>query len=580
MIPSCCTTPRPQPFRFSVGDSVRTVPVYEILAEDIKALGVDTVFGLLSDDICQLVATLDAIGVRFVNARHETNAVMMAAGYAAASGGLGVVAIGRGPAMANGMHGVMSAGRTGMPVLLISGEVPVARPPANSPGPDLKNFAARAVLETAGVRTFVPTSPDTARQVLAAALAEASLGRTAALLLPADVQAANIAIGDSPPPARLPLRPEPASARQSAVDAAAALIGASRRPIIVGGMGVHRAGACPAVKALAEKTGALLASTLKAKDLFRGHPYELGVIGSSSHSLARRYIDQADCAIAIGASLNSMTTNSGTALPAVPLVHIDSVRSNIGRWCFAEVAVVGDARLATEQLSAALPERPASDKPFHTDDTRRRIAAFEHSQDFTPAHTPRTVDPRALALALGRMLPADRHVIYDGGNFTAVWAYVPVPGPGHFTHTNDFGSVGLGLGAALGVARARPDCTTVLFIGDGGLLMSMGELETVVREDLPMVVLVMNDAAYGAEVHIMRSHGVSPAKARFPDVDFAPLAEALGFEVATIRTMDDLVKIAPLLAQPSGPVLLDCKINGDVVAPFISEFTDRAGAKS
>ena len=80
---------------------MRSIPVYEILAEDIKALGVDSVFGLMSDDICQLVATLDAIGVRFIGARHESNAVMMATGYATASGKLGVALIGRGPAMAN-----------------------------------------------------------------------------------------------------------------------------------------------------------------------------------------------------------------------------------------------------------------------------------------------------------------------------------------------------------------------------------------------------------------------------------------------------------------------------------------------
>src|SRR5215212_3942997 len=111
---------------------MRTVPVYQILAEDIKALGVDSVFGLMSDDICQLVATLDAMGVRFIAARQETAAVMAAAGYAAASGKLGVALIGRGPAMANAIHGTLSASRTGLPVLIISGEAPLARDVVNA----------------------------------------------------------------------------------------------------------------------------------------------------------------------------------------------------------------------------------------------------------------------------------------------------------------------------------------------------------------------------------------------------------------------------------------------------------------
>ena len=125
---------------------MRTIPVYQILAEDIKGLGVDTVFGLMSDDICQLFATLDAMGVRMVGARHETNAVMAAAGYAAATGKLGVALIGRGPAMANAMHGTISAAKSGMPVLIVSGDAPLGRGVMNALGPDLKAFPAATLV--------------------------------------------------------------------------------------------------------------------------------------------------------------------------------------------------------------------------------------------------------------------------------------------------------------------------------------------------------------------------------------------------------------------------------------------------
>ena len=188
---------------------MRNIPVYQILAEDIKALGVDSVFGLMSDDICQLVATLDAIGVRFIGGRQESHAIMAAAGYAAASGKLGVALIGRGPAMANGVHGSVSASRTGMPVLIISGEAPIMRGASNLLGPDLKAFPAANVLRDIGIATFVPTSADSARQALADAVAEASLGRTAALLLPTDVQVGYTNVADGPSPVKLPPRPAP-----------------------------------------------------------------------------------------------------------------------------------------------------------------------------------------------------------------------------------------------------------------------------------------------------------------------------------------------------------------------------------
>ncbi len=558
---------------------MRTIPVYQILAEDIKGLGVDTVFGLMSDDICQLFATLDAMGVRMVGARHETNAVMAAAGYAAATGKLGVALIGRGPAMANAMHGTISAAKSGMPVLIISGDAPLGRGVTNALGPDLKAFPAATVVRACGIPTFVPASTDAVRQALADAVAEASLGKAAVLLLPTDLQVGYTAVPDGPSPVKMlpPAAPQPA--RQSSIDTAMGLLRNSRRPLIVAGVGAHRAGARAAIEALAEKTGALLVNALKAKDLFRGNPYDMGILGSSSTSVARRYIEQADCVIAIGVALNSLTMSSGIALPPVPLIQVDAVRTNIGRWWHADVAVVGDARLVTEQLTAALPGRGTDQKPWHTAAVRAELAGFEHTMDFQIAHTARTLDPRMLTLELSRILPENRHIVFDGGNFMANWAYFSLPNPGHFTHSLDSGSVGLGLGTAIGVARGQPDRTVLLMIGDGGMLMSMGEIETIIREDLPMIVLVMNDAAYGAEVHILKGQNLPPAKAEFFDVEFAPMAEPLGFESYTIRTMDDLKKIEPVLSNPQGPIFLDCKINGDVIAPFITEFTHKDTGK-
>jgi len=551
---------------------MRTVPVYQVLAEDLKALGVDTVFGLMSDCICQLFSTLDAMGVRMVGARHETNAVMMAMGYAAATGKIGVALVGRGPAMANAMHGTISVAKSGMPVLIISGDAPLGRGVVNGLGPDLKAYPAATVVRACGIPTFQPSSADAARQSLADAVAEASLGKTSVLLLPTDLQVGYTTVADGPSPVKLSTPAAPQRARQSSIDTAVGVLAKARRPVIVAGVGAHRAGAREAIEALAERTGALLVNALKAKDLFRGNPYDMGILGSSSTSVARRYIEQSDCILAIGVALNSLTLSSGSALPAVPLIHVDAVRTNINRWWPADVGVVGDAKLVAEQLTAALPERAAADKPWHTEQVRAELAAFQHTMDFQVAHTGSTIDPRILTLELSRMLPENRHIVFDGGNFMANWAYFSVPGPSHFTHSLDSGSVGLGLGTAIGVKRGQPDRTVMVMIGDGGMLMSMGEIETIIREDLPMVVVVMNDAAYGAEVHILRGQNLPPAKAEFFDVEFAPMAEPLGFDCHTVRNMADLKKLEPLLANPDGPILIDCKINVEVIAPFLTEF--------
>src|SRR5262249_27742968 len=163
--------------------------------------------------------------------------------------------------------------------------------------------------------------------------------------------------------------------------------------------------------------------------------------------------------------------------------------------------------------------------PFHGEATRKLISAFDPARDFQAANTTRTLDPRTLALELEKLLPQDRNIVVDGGNFLGVVPYLNVPDPGCFKMIGDFASIGLGFGTALGVAKARPDKTTVLVVGDGGFLMTMGELETVVREDLPIVIVLMNDCAYGAELHFLRLRQQPVAKSVFPDVDFAPIAE-------------------------------------------------------
>jgi len=397
-------------------------------------------------------------------------------------------------------------------------------------------------------------------------------GGAAALLLPVNVQLADMPVEIAAAPAKAARRASPPAAPPpQAVEAALAVLRQSRKPLILAGLGAHRAGAKAAIETLAERTGALLATTARGKDMFRGHPCDLGVIGSFSHSAARRMAAEADCVLVFGASLNILTMSFGHSLPKVPLIQVDAARGSIGRYYPADVAVVGDARLAAEAMAAALPENSNAERPFRADEVSRFLRDFDISRDFQPANTARTVDPRSLGVALEKLLPANRNLVYDAGNFLGIVPYLSVPDPGRFKLTSDFASIGLGFGTALGVARARPDETTVLVIGDGGFLMTMGELETVVREDLPLVIVLMNDCAYGAELHFLKMRDLPVAKSVFPDVDYAPIAEGFGFQAATIRTLEDLEKARPLLEKPDGPVFLDCKLNAAIAAPFMSE---------
>jgi thiamine pyrophosphate-dependent acetolactate synthase large subunit-like protein len=546
-----------------------TVPAYEAMASDLRNAGASHVFGLMSDDTALFITALDAMGVRFHAARHENNAIAMAEGYAAATDGIGIAILGRGPATANALHGATYALRSGSRVLLIFGYPSIAPVSPDAYGPDTKAFDSVGVLTLAGLRTFVATDATTARRTLLQARAATRQGAVA-LFLPMNVQTGTIDLAATDPGVVADAARGPKAARAPAIDAAAAVLAKGSRPLLIAGRGAHRAGAREALIRLADHLGAALATTAKAKDMFRGHPLDCGVLGSFSHSAGRRVVDQCDCVVAFGAALTQRTTSMGAALPAAaPLIQVEEVRANVGRWYPADVAVVADARLAAEQLRNAVPAR--IEKPLHDEAIRQSLARFDPASDFEPAATARTMDPRLCAIELDRMLPKDRNVVYDAGNFLQAFAYISVPGPANVKMTSDFASVGMGFGTALGFAIGAPERPTVLVMGDGSLFMTLGELETVVREGVPLVMVVMNDCAYGAELHYLKAYDMPVAASTFPDVDFAPVAEAFGFRAATIRTLDELRALAPLLAQPDGPILLDCKINASVAAPFMDE---------
>jgi thiamine pyrophosphate-dependent acetolactate synthase large subunit-like protein len=149
--------------------------------------------------------------------------------------------------------------------------------------------------------------------------------------------------------------------------------------------------------------------------------------------------------------------------------------------------------------------------------------------------------------------------------------YFSVPDYKGFVFPNAFQSVGLGLASGIGAAVARPDRLCVAAVGDGGALMSLGELETAARYRLPMLVVVYNDSAYGAEVHHFGPEGQPVNIARFPDTDFAALARAAGAEGVTVRKEGDLSLVEDWLMRRDRPLVIDAKVNPEVRAEWLEE---------
>ncbi len=192
---------------------------------------------------------------------------------------------------------------------------------------------------------------------------------------------------------------------------------------------------------------------------------------------------------------------------------------------------------------------------------------------FEALDRPGRIDPRSLTIALDALLPAERVVAVDSGNFMGYPSmFLEVPDEFGFCFTQAFQSIGLGLATAIGAALARPDRLPVAALGDGGALMGASELETVVRTGLPMVVVVYDDAAYGAEVHHFGPHGLPLDTVRFPETDFASIARGYGFEAVTVREAGDLSAVGEWVAGPRiAPLLVDAKVVADEPSWWLEE---------
>src|SRR5438132_1331540 len=276
-----------------------------------------------------------------------------------------------------------------------------------------------------------------------------------------------------------------------------------------------------------------------------------------------------------GASLNMWTTRHGELIgPEARVAQIDVDPDAIGAHRPADLAVIADARLAAEALTAELDRRGHAEQGSRREDIAAAIAAGRwrdiHHDDRS---TSDRIDPRTVSKALDAILPAERLVAVDSGHFMG-WPpmYLSVPDAAGFVFTQSFQSIGLGLSSAGGAAIARPDRLAVACLGDGGALMAAGEFETLVRLQLPMLVVVYNDAAYGAEVHHFGPQGHNTELVRFPDPDLAGLAQGLGAGAATVRSLEDLAALEKWLERrDEGPFVLDVKVVPDVVAEWLEE---------
>ena len=534
--------------------------VADVVGSLLAELSVGHAFGVVGSGNFHVTNALREHGVPFTAARHECGAATMADAFARTSGEVAVVTLHQGCGLTNALTGITEAAKSRTPLLVLAADTGGAAVRSN-----FRIDQDLLVTSVGAVPERVHSAASAVADVLRAYETCRGQRRTVVLNLPLDVQKQPCVPATAQFAARFPARPGVA-----AVAALAELLDHAERPVFIAGRGARHAG--PELAALADTCGALLATSAVANGLFSGHPWALGIAGGFATDLAVELITDADLVVAWGASLTSWTTRHGALLgESATVVQVDDTPAALGAQLPVDLAVLGDVAEAARDVAALVTgggagyRSPAIGARIAAEGRWAQIPVPEQGPD------PERIDPRTLSAALDALLPVERTVAVDSGNFMGYpSAYLAVPDVAGFCFTQGFQSIGLGLATALGAALARPDRLTVAALGDGGFLMGIAELETAVRLGVRMLIVVYDDAGYGAEFHHFA--GADHTTVRFPETDLAAIAEGYGATAATVRCTADLDAVRSWLdGHPSGPMLVDAKVRADEPSWWLAE---------
>jgi thiamine pyrophosphate-dependent acetolactate synthase large subunit-like protein len=542
--------------------------VASVIAADLAGYGAKRCFGLLGTANFKVSHGLVENGVELIAARHECNAASMGDAYAKATGELTLVSVHSGPGLTNALTGIGEAAKSRTPLVVLAGDVPN--------GAVKNNFyieQAEMVRSVGAVSERLHTVNSAREDTLRAVTRALRDRQTVVLSMPLDVQ--HVSLPTNQPPLELPAAPGRLHPDPRAVERLADALSRAERPLILGGRGAVISDAEPALVALADSVGALLATSVCGHGLFAANPWSVGISGGFSSPVADELISESDFILAFGASLTQWTTKKGKLIaPSAVVAQVDIDAPKLGYQMPVQIAVQGDVKATAEALLEELGRRGTQSAGRRSNAIRERIRAGDNHHYLWPDESnAQYIDPRTLSKAVDAILPADRVVASDSGHFCGwVPRYLRVPNARASCLSHSFQSVGLGLPSVIGLAIANPGKLAVLGVGDGGFLMSIADLETAVRLGLRLCILVYNDASYAAEVHYFGRQGFSTDIVKFPDTDFASIARGYGARGATVHKPADLEPVKAWVADGCpGVFVIDGKINPDLEADWHAE---------
>lgn len=539
--------------------------VYQAMADAFIAEGTSAVFGMMGDANMHWMDAMSERGAELYEARHEGSGLAMADGWARGAGQPGVATTTSGPGVTQLATSLVCASRARTPLVVLCGEVALGDRGAVQ-YLDQRKFAEG--VECGFVQVATPAQAQSAVQH--AFWLARTTSRPVMVSAPTDVQQAEYDGAPTYTPSTelvddAPAMPDPRRIRQ-----AVGILTESKRVVILVGKGARAADVGELVIKLQGQTHALLATTLQVKNWLRDQtPYYAGISGLYGTQAAHEFLQEADCLVAVGASLNHFTTEHGYLYPSARIIHLDRadhIVSGTGRP--VDCYLRGDARASLEQVVEALGDAPALGEGYHS------TAVAEKLRDADTLHEPFVqeadrLDPREVILALDQLIPTHLPLVLGSGHQTDFGTMLFTRPRETVTNYGLFGAIGQSPMLTMGWSLGRGRQPTFVVEGDASFIMHLAEFDTACRYRWPVLIVVMNDEALGAEYHKSAAHGLRSELSVIPSPDLGAVATAMGGVGATVRSITDLQRAVQAFVANPAPTVVDVRITREVLSvPF------------
>lgn len=500
--------------------SAGTPTAAELLVRCLEQEGVRFVFGIPGEENIRFTDAVNRSSIRYVLTRHEQAAAFMAEIYGRLTGQAGVCSATLGPGAINLLLGVADATTNSTPLVALSAQVGLDRIYKEShQGVDLVSMFA-PVTKWAEMVPAPGAVPEMIRKAFK--LAQTERPGAVYLAVPEDVEAAPAPDGLQPLRLNVP-RPDEPSPEQ--IGRAAAVIDGASHPIVLAGHGAARAGASEALVRFSAEMGLPVATTFHGKGVFPDdHPNALGAVGFMRHDYVNFGFDAADVIVAVGYELQEFDPVRVNPAGDKRIIHLSRFPAEVDDHYDVEVGVQADLGRSLDALAQATSRR------FHAGDLGERIRSLIADElergaadDSFPLKPQRVVaDTRA---ALGR-----HDIVLADTGAVKMWMarLYPTYEPNTCLISNGLSTMAFALPGAIGAKLARPDCRVLAAVGDGAFLMNSQEIETAIRERVPLTVLVWQDDAYGLIGWKMQMEIGREVAVRFSNPDFVRYAESFG----------------------------------------------------